>query len=172
MGRKPLSEEEIIKKYKTREKYDAHQEKMRKWYREHPDRNKEYYWQNRRREIARTIKYREEHPEYAEGIKRRAHDRIINVPEAREANRIRNSSRSLADRLGIDRTGKEIHHFCPMNKKNFIVLQKEKHRWLHYLLGGKNVMVDLTAIKELIPMLGDVVLVMNGKITPWEELKT
>jgi hypothetical protein len=91
-------------------------------------------------------------------------------PVIRERNKIRQSSRSLADRLGINRVGNELHHFEPMNRKNFIVLSKEKHRWLHYVLGGKNKQVDLTTIKELLPMLGDVVLVMNGEIRKWEDL--
>lgn len=171
MGRRRLSDKEILERYGSKEKYEKHLEAMREWYQKHPSRNKEYYRQNRRREIERTLKYRDAHPDYAEGIKRRAHERIRNVPEAREHNKIRSSSRILADRLGINRTGKELHHFCPMSRKNFIVLDKERHRWLHYILGGRNMMVDLTAIKELLPMLGEVVLVKDGKITNWEDVK-
>jgi hypothetical protein len=142
---------------------------MRKWYQDHPDRNQQYYRQNRRREIERTLKYRDAHPDYYANQKRRAHDRIRNNPVNRERNMLRSSSRILADRLGIDRTGKELHHFEPMSRKNFIVLDREKHRWLHYVLGGRNIMVDLTAIKELLPMLGDVILVKDGKISNWED---
>ena len=170
MGRKRLSEEQIIEKYGTIEAYEKHLESMQEWYQKHPDRNREYYRQNRRREIERTLKYRDEHPDYYEKQKQRAHDKIHNDPDTRARNKLRSSSRILADRMGIDRTGKELHHFEPMSRKNFIVLDKEKHRWLHYVLGGRNMMVDLTAIKELLPMLGDVVLVMDGKITNWEEV--
>jgi hypothetical protein len=169
MGRKRLSDEQIIEKYGTKEQYEKHLEAMRKWYQEHPSRNKEYYRQNRRREIERTLKYRDEHPYYYDEQKQRAHNKIHNDPIARERNKLRSSSRILADRIGIDRTGKELHHFEPMSRKNFIVLDKEKHRWLHYVLGGRNIMVDLTAIKELLPMLGDVVLVKDGKISNWED---
>lgn len=171
MGRKRLSDEQIIERYGSKEKYEKHLESMRKWYEEHPDRNREYYRQNRRREIERTLKYRDAHPNYYEKQKRRAHDRIHNDPDTRARNHLRSSSRILADRLGIDRTGKELHHFCPMSRKNFIVLDKEKHRWLHYVLGGRNMMVDMTAIRELLPMLGEVILVKDGKISNWEDIK-
>lgn len=170
MGRKRLTEEQIIEKYGTIEAYEKHLESMRKWYQEHTDRNQQYYRQNRRREIERTLKYRDAHPDYYEKQKQRAHNKIHNDPETRARNKLRSSSRILADRLGIDRTGKELHHFEPMSRKNFIVLDKDRHRWLHYVLGGRNMMVDLTAIKELLPMLGDVVLVMDGEITEWSEV--
>ena len=171
MGRKRLTEEQILERYGTKEQYEKHLEAMRKWYQKHPDRNREYYRQNRRREIDRTLKYRDAHPEYYEKQKQRAHNKIHNDPIARGHNRIRTSSRILADRLGIDRTGKELHHPEPMSRKTFIVLPKKKHRWLHYIMGGRNLNVDLTAIKELLPMLGDVVLVKDGKITKWEDLQ-
>ena len=171
MGRKRLSDEQIIERYGSKEQYEKHLEAMRKWYQEHPDRNQQYYRQNRRREIERTLKYRDAHPEYYEKQKQRAHDKIHNDPETRARNKLRSSSRILADRMGIDRTGKELHHFEPMSRKNFIVLDKNKHRWLHYVLGGRNLDVDLTAIKELLPMLGEVVLVLDGRLARWGEVQ-
>lgn len=61
MGRKRLTEEQIIERYGSKEQYEKHLESMQEWYRNHPDRNKQYYRQNRRREIERTLKYRDAH---------------------------------------------------------------------------------------------------------------
>ena len=172
MGRRRLSEEQIIEKYGSIEHYNKHHEAMKKWYQKHPNRNREYYQANRVRERARTIKYRDEHPDYYEKQKRRAHERIHNDPVARANNRIRNSSRILADSLGIDRTGRVLHHVTiPMNRKNFIILPREDHLWLHNTFGGKNKDVDLEKVLQVLPLLHNVTFVINGKITDPEELK-
>lgn len=170
MGRKRLSDEEILKKWGTIERYENHLKAMKRWGSKHPDRNHQYYWENRVRERARTKKYREEHPEYAQSLKIRTHEMIQTDPVIRERNKIRQSSRSLADRLGIDRKGKELHHPEPMKKDHFIVLEKEKHRLGHHIAGGKNKNLDLQMVKDLLPILGDVILVIDGKITNWEEV--
>ena len=172
MGRRPLSEEQIIERYGTKEKYEKHLESMRKWYKDHPDRNREYYQQNRVRERKRTIKYRDEHPDYYAKQKQRAHDRIHNDPETRVRNRIRTSSRILADRLGIDRKGRVLHHITiPIDRKNFIVLPREDHLWLHWTFGGKNKDVDLEKVLQVLPMLHNVTFVINGKVTNVEDLQ-
>lgn len=172
MGRKRLSEEQMIEQYGSVERYEKHLESMRKWYREHPDRNREYYLKNRVRERKRTLQYRNEHQEYYEKQKRRAHNKIHNDPVTREHNRIRTSSRILADRLGIDRTGRVLHHITtPIDRKNFIILPREDHLWLHWTFGGKNRDVDLEKVLQVLPMLHNVTFVIDGKITNVEDIK-
>lgn len=172
MGRKRLTDEEIIERYGSKERYEKHLASMNKWYQKHPSRNKEYYLKNRVRERKRTLKYRNEHQEYYEKQKERAHDRIHNDPVTREHNRIRTSSRILADRLGIDRTGRVIHHITtPMDKNTFIVLPRDEHLWLHWTFGGRNLDVDLEKVLQVLPMLHNVTFVMNGKITDLEDIK-
>ena len=172
MGRKRLSDQEIIERYGSKEKYEKHLESMRKWYLEHPDHRREYYLKNRVRERKRTIKYRDEHPDYYAKQKQRAHDRIHNDPVTRVRNRIRTSSRILADRLGIDRKGRVLHHITiPIDRKNFIVLPREDHLWLHWTFGGKNKDVDLEKVLQVLPMLHNVTFVIDGKITRVEDLQ-
>lgn len=172
MGRKRLTEERILKQYGSIERYELHQERMRKWYQKHPNRNREYYLKNRVRERKRTLKYRREHPDYYEKQKQRAHFKIHNDPATRESNRIRTSSRILADRLGIDRTGRVLHHITtPMDRNNFIVLPREEHLWLHWTFGGKNRDVDLEKVLQVLPMLHNVTFVIDGKVTNVEDIR-
>jgi hypothetical protein len=135
------------------------------WHKAHAEEQKDYRWKNRDRERARARKWREDHPEQVEQIKANHKNRRLTDPVFASRLNIRTRSRYLADRLGIDRTGCELHHYTyPITLGNFIVLSREKHRWLHSCFGGANKRIDLRLIKELLPMLGKVTIVQNGEI--------
>jgi hypothetical protein len=171
MARPRLSDEEIIKRYGSLEKYEAHLAMMIKWHREHAEEQKDYRWKNRDRERARALKWRAEHPEQVEQIKAHHKERRHTDKEFASRLNIRTRSRYLADKLGIDRTGCELHHFTePLELGNFIVLSREKHRWLHSCFGGANKRIDLKLILDLLPMLGKVTIVQNGEIRKPEDL--
>lgn len=171
MPRPRISEEQAIAKYGSLEKYEDHLAKMTKWHRDHADEQKDYRWKNRDRERARSRKWRSDHPEQVEKIKANHKHRRLTDKRFAEALNIRTRSRYLADKLRIDRTGCELHHFTdPITYGNFIVLSREKHRWLHSNISGSNKKVDLGIIKALLPMLGEVVLVKDRKITSFEEV--
>lgn len=172
MPRPRLSDEEIIKRYGDFNKYHEHRIKMLQWHRDHEDEQREYRWKNRDRERARAMKWRAQHPEQVEKIKANHKAKRHADPEFAKSLNTRTRSRYLAGKLGIDRTGCEIHHFTdPLEVGNFIVLAREKHKWLHNTFGGRNKKIDLKVIKAVLPMLGDVVLVKDGKITSWEEVQ-
>ena len=171
MPRPRITEEQAIERYGSLEKYEDHLAKMSKWHRDHAEEQKEYRWKNRDRERARARKWRSDHPEQVEVVKENHKRRRMTDPEFASRLNIRTRSRYLANKLGIDRTGCELHHYTePMKVGNFIVILREKHRFLHSLLGGRNKKIDLKVIKELLPMLGNVVLVTDGKLTNWEEV--
>lgn len=172
MPRPRLSDEEIIKRYGDFNRYHEHRIKMLLWHKAHAEEQKDYRWKNRDRERARSLKWRAEHPEQVEQIKANHKRRRLTDKEFASRLNIRTRSRYLADRLGIDRTGCELHHYTePLSLGNFIVLSREKHRWLHSVFGGKNKKIDLKVIIDMLPMLGKVVLVKDGKITNFEEVQ-
>ena len=171
MPRPRLSDEEIIKRYGDFNKYHEHRIKMLLWHKAHAEEQKQYRYQHRFRERERARKWRSTHPDQVEQIKANHKRRRMTDPEFASRLNIRTRSRYLADRLGIDRTGCELHHYTePLSLGNFIVLSREKHRWLHSVFGGENKKIDLKVIIEMLPMLGDVVLVKDGKITDFEEV--
>lgn len=171
MSRPRITEEQAIERYGSLERYEAHLAQMSKWHRDHADEQKDYRWKNRDRERARARKWREEHPEQVEQIKANHKKRRLTDPEFASRLNIRTRSRYLANKLGIDRTGCELHHYTdPLTFGNFIVLSREKHRWLHSNISGSNKRIDLGVIKAVLPMLGNVVLVKDGKLTSWEEV--
>lgn len=172
MPRPRLSDEEILKQYGDFNKYHEHRIKMLLWHKAHAEEQRDYRWKNRERERDRAKKWRAEHPEQVAQIKARHKERRHTDKRFAESLNIRTRSRYLADRLGIDRTGCELHHFTdPITLGNFIVLSREKHRFLHNNFGGSNKRIDLKVIKAVLPMLGDVVLVKDGKISNFEEIK-
>ena len=163
MPRPRITEEQAIERYGSLENYEAHLANMIKWHRDHAEEQKQYRWKNRDRERARARKWRSTHPDQVEQIKANHKRRRMTDPEFASRLNIRTRSRYLADRFGIDRTGCELHHYTePLSLGNFIVLSREKHRWLHSTLGGSNKRIDLKVIKDLLPMLGNVVLVKDG----------
>ena len=171
MPRPRITEEQAIERYGSLEKYEAHLANMSKWHKDHAEEQKDYRWKNRDRERARAKKWRAEHPEQVAQIKANHKRRRLTDKRFAESLNIRTSSRYLADRLGIDRTGCELHHFTdPITLGNFIVLSREKHRWLHGCFGGSNKRIDLKLILDLLPMLGKVTIVQNGEIINAEEL--
>lgn len=171
MPRPRISEEQAIAKYGSLEKYEDHLANMTKWHRDHADEQKDYRWKNRDRERARARKWRDDHPEQVEQIKLNHKHRRLTDKRFAEALNIRTRSRYLADKLHIDRTGCELHHYTdPITYGNFIVLKRDRHRYLHSLFGGLNRKIDLAVIKAVLPMLGDVVLVKDGKLTNLEEI--
>ena len=171
MPRPRLSDEEILKRYGDFNKYNEHRIKMLLWHKAHAEEQKQYRYQHRFRERERARKWRSTHPDQVEQIKANHKRRRMTDPEFASRLNIRTRSRYLADRLGIDRTGCELHHYTePLSLGNFIVLSREKHRWLHSVFGGENKKIDLKVIIEMLPMLGDVVLVKDGKITDFEEV--
>jgi len=171
MPRPRLSDEEIIKRYGDFNKYHEHRIKMLRWHKAHAEEMKDYRWKNRDRERERTKKWRAEHPDQVEQIKANHKRRRMTDPVFASRLNIRTRSRYLADRLGIDRRGRELHHYTePMEVGCFIVLDREKHRWLHSNFGGANKRIDLRLIKELLPMLGKVTIVQNGEIINAQEL--
>lgn len=170
MPRPRLSDEEILKKYGDFNKYHEHRIKMLLWHKAHAEEQKDYRYQHRFRERERARKWRSEHPEQVVQIKARHKERRHTDKRFAESLNTRTRSRYLADKLGIDRTGCELHHFTdPLTLGNFIVISREKHRWLHSCFGGQNKRIDLKLILEMLPMLGKVVLVKDGKLTSWEE---
>lgn len=170
MSRPRMSLEKAIAKYGTLEKYEQQLESMKLWHKAHAEEQKDYRWKNRDRERARSRKWRSEHPEQVAQIKLNHKNRRLTDPVFASRLNIRTRSRYLADKLGIDRTGCELHHFTdPITLGNFIVISREKHRWLHSCFGGTNRNIDLKVIKDVLPMLGKVVLVKDGKLTSWEE---
>lgn len=172
MPRPRITEEQAIERYGSLENYEAHLANMIKWHRDHAEEQKDYRWRNRERERARARKWRAEHPEQVAQIKARHKERRHTDKRFSESLNIRTRSRYLADKLGIDRTGCDIHHFTdPLEVGNFVVISHERHRWLHSTLGGSNKKIDLKVIKALLPMLGNVVLVKDGKITNFEEVQ-
>lgn len=173
MPRPRITEEQAIAKYGSLERYEAHLSQMSKWHRDHADEQKDYRWKNRDRERARSRKWRDDHPEQVEQIKANHKHRRLTDKRFAESLNIRTRSRYLADKLGIDRTGCELHHFTdPITYGNFIVISREKHRWLHSCFGGQNKRIDLKLILELMPMLGKVTIVKDGEIRNAEELHT
>lgn len=171
MPRPRLSDEEILKRYGDFNKYHEHRIKMLLWHKAHAEEQKQYRYQHRFRERARSRKWRAEHPEQVAQIKANHKRRRMTDPEFASRLNIRTRSRYLADRLGIDRTGCELHHYTePISLGNFIVLSREKHRFLHSTISGSNKKIDLSLIKALLPILGKVVLVKDGKITDFEEV--
>lgn len=171
MPRPRLSEEEILKRYGDFNKYHEHRIKMLLWHRAHAEEQKDYRWKNRDRERARARKWRDEHPEQVAQIKANHKRRRLTDKRFAESLNIRTRSRYLADRLGIDRTGCELHHFTdPLTLGNFIVLSRDRHRWLHSNISGSNKRIDLKLIKSLLPILGKVILVKDSKITNWDEV--
>ena len=171
MPRPRLSDEEILKRYGDFNKYHEHRIKMLLWHKAHAEEQKDYRWKNRDRERVRAKKWRAEHPEQVAQIKARHKERRHTDKRFSESLNIRTRSRYLADRLGIDRTGCELHHYTdPISLGNFIVLSREKHRWLHGCFGGANKRIDLKLILDLLPMLGKVTIVQNGEIINAEEL--
>lgn len=171
MARPRITEEQAIERYGSLENYEAHLAKMLQWHKAHAEEQKDYRWKNRDRERARSRKWRADHPEQVAQIKLNHKNRRHTDKRFAESLNIRTRSRYLADKLGIDRTGCELHHYTePLTLGNFIVLSREKHRFLHSNFGGSNKRIDLAVIKALLPMLGDVVLVKDGKITSWEEV--
>ena len=173
MPRPRLSDEEILKRYGDFNKYHEHRIKMLLWQKAHAEEQKDYRWRNRERERARAKKWRAEHPEQVAQIKSRHKERRHTDPRFAESLNIRTRSRYLADKLGIDRTGCELHHYTdPIELGNFIVLSREKHRWLHGCFGGSNKRIDLKLILDLLPMLGKVTIVQNGEIIDAKELHT
>ena len=173
MPRPRLSDEEIIKRYGDFNKYHEHRIKMLLWHKAHAEEQKDYRWKNRDRERARSRKWRAEHPEQVAQIKANHKQRRLTDKRFAESLNIRTRSRYLADRLGIDRTGCELHHYTdPISLGNFIVISREKHRWLHSCFGGQNKRIDLKLILELLPMLGKVTIVKDGEIKNAEELHT
>lgn len=172
MSRPRITEEQAIERYGSLEKYEAHLAQGNKWYRDHADQQKDYRWNNRERERARAKKWREEHPEQVAQIKARHKERRHTDKRFAESLNIRTRSRYLADRLGIDRTGCELHHYTtPIELGNFIVISREKHRWLHSCFGGQNKKIDLKLILEMLPMLGKVTIVKDGEIMSVEEIQ-
>ena len=164
MPRPRLSDEEIIKRYGDFNKYNEHRIKMLLWHKAHAEEQKDYRWKNRDRERARA---------QVEQIKANHKKRRLTDKEFASRLNIRTRSRYLADRLGIDRTGCELHHYTdPLELGNFIVISREKHRWLHSCFGGPNKRIDLKLILELLPMLGKVTIVKDGEIKNAEELHT
>ena len=171
MPRPRITEEQAIAKYGSLERYEAHLAQMSKWHRDHADEQKEYRWKNRDRERARARKWRDDHPEQVEQIKENHKNRRLTDKRFAESLNIRTRSRYLANKLGIDRTGCELHHYTdPMTFGNFIVLKRDRHRFLHSAFGGSNKRIDLGVIKAVLPMLCDVVLVKDGKLTSFEEV--
>ena len=171
MPRPRLSEEEILKRYGDFNKYHEHRIKMLLWHKAHAEEQKDYRWKNRDRERARARKWRSEHPDQVEKIKSNHRLRRLTDKRFAESLNIRTRSRYLADKLGIDRVGMELHHYTdPITLGNFIVLSREKHRFLHSTFGGSNRKIDLKVIKDVLPMLGNVVLVMNGEVKKWEDV--
>lgn len=171
MPRPRITEEQAIERYGSLERYEAHLAKMSKWHRDHAEEQKEYRWKNRDRERARARKWRADHPEQVEKIKANHNAKRHSDPQFAKSLNTRTRSRYLAMKLGIDREGMEIHHFTdPLEVGNFIVLAREKHKWLHNTFGGRNRKIDLGVIKAVMPMLGNVVLVKDGKLTSWEEV--
>jgi len=172
MPRPRITKEQAIERYGSLENYESHLAQMIKWHRDHAEEQKDYRWRNRDRERARSRKWREDHPEQVEQIKANHKNRRLTDPVFASRLNIRTRSRYLADRLGIDRTGCELHHYTdPLELGNFIVISREKHRWLHSCFGGLNKRIDLKVIKAVLPMLGDVVIVKDGKITKVEDIK-
>jgi hypothetical protein len=172
MPRPRITEEQAIERYGSLENYESHLAQMIKWHRDHAEEQKDYRWKNRDRERSRAKKWREEHPEQVAQIKARHKERRHTDKRFAESLNIRTRSRYLADKLGIDRTGCELHHYTdPITLGNFIVLSREKHRFLHNNFGGSNKRIDLKVIKAVLPMLGNVVLVKDGKITDFEEVQ-
>ena len=172
MPRPRITEEQAIERYGSLERYEDHLYKMKRWHRDHADEQKDYRWKNRDRERARARKWRVDHPEQVEQIKANHKHRRLTDEKFAESLNIRTRSRCLANRLGIDRTGCELHHFTdPITYGNFIVLAREKHRWLHSTFGGRNKKIDLAVIKAVLPMLGRVVLVKDGKLENIEEVQ-
>lgn len=170
MPRPRITKEQAIERYGSLENYEDHLAKMIKWHRDHAEEQKDYRWKNRDRERARARKWRADHPEQVEQIKANHKNRRQTDPVFANRLYIRTRSRYLANRLGIDRRGCELHHYTePMTFGNFIVISREKHRWLHSCFGGTNRNIDLKVIKDVLPMLGKVVLVKDGKLTSWEE---
>lgn len=173
MPRPRITEEQAIAKYGSLERYEAHLSKMSKWHRDHAEEQKDYRWKNRERERARARKWRSEHPEQVAQIKLNHKRRRLTDKRFAEALNIRTRSRLLADKLCIDRVGMELHHYTdPLELGNFIVISREKHRWLHSCFGGQNKRIDLKLILELLPMLGKITIVQNGEIISAEELHT
>ena len=173
MPRPRISEERAIAKYGSMEKYYDHLYKMKRWHRDHADEQKDYRWKNRDRERARARKWRTDHPEQVEQIKANHKRRRLTDKRFAESLNIRTRSRYLADKLHIDRTGCELHHFTdPITYGNFIVIKREKHRWLHSCFGGQNKRIDLKLIIELLPMLGKVTIVKDGELYDPEKLHT
>lgn len=170
MPRPRITKEQAIERYGSLENYEAHLSKMLLWHKAHAEEQKDYRWKNRDRERARSRKWRADHPEQVAQIKLNHKNRRHTDKRFAESLNIRTRSRYLADKLGIDRVGMELHHYTePMTLGNFIVLSRDRHRFLHSALGGRNKNIDLKVIKDLLPMLGKVVLVKDGKITSWEE---
>lgn len=173
MPRQRITKEQAIERYGSLENYEVHLAKMLLWHRAHAEEQKDYRWKNRDRERARSRKWRAEHPEQVEQIKLNHKNRRLTDPVFASRLNIRTRSRYLADRLGIDRRGCELHHYTePMSLGNFIVLSREKHRWLHSCFGGLNKRIDLKLILEMLPMLGKVTIVKDGVIRNAEELHT
>lgn len=171
MPRPRMTEEQAIEKYGSIQKYHEHRLKMLQWHRDHEEEQRDYRWKNRDRERARSRKWRSEHPEQVEKIKANHRKRRLTDPRFAKSLNIRTRSRYLADKLGIDRTGCELHHYTtPIELGNFIVLSRQKHRWLHSCFGGANKRIDLKLILDLLPMLGKVTIVQNGEIINAEEL--
>ncbi len=170
MPRQRITQEQAIERYGSLENYEAHLAKMLLWHKAHAEEQKDYRWKNRDRERARSRKWRSDHPEQVAQIKLNHKNRRLTDPVFASRLNIRTRSRYLADRLGIDRTGCELHHYTePMTLGNFIVLKRDRHRWLHSNISGSNKRIDLGVIKAVLPMLGNVVLVKDGKLTSWEE---
>ena len=171
MPRPRITEEQAIERYGSLEKYEAHLANMSKWHRDHAEEQREYRWKNRDRERARAMKWRAQHPEQVDKIKANHKAKRQADPEFAKSLNTRTRSRYLAGKLEIDRTGCEIHHFTdPLEVGNFIVLARDKHKWLHNTFGGRNKKIDLKVIKAVLPMLGDVVLVLDGRIARWDEV--
>lgn len=172
MPRPRITQEQAIERYGSLENYEAHLAKMLLWHKAHAEEQKEYRWKNRDRERARSRKWRADHPEQVAQIKLNHKNRRHTDKRFAESLNIRTRSRYIADRLGIDRTGCELHHYTePMSLGNFIVLSREKHRWLHSVFGGENKKIDLKVILEMLPMLGKVTIVKEGKILNPEEIR-
>lgn len=171
MSRPRITQEQAIERYGSLENYEAHLVKMLLWHKAHAEEQKDYRWKNRDRERARSRKWRADHPEQVAQIKANHKRRRQIDKRFAESLNIRTRSRYLADKLGIDRTGCELHHYTePITLGNFIVISREKHRWLHSCFGGTNRNIDLKVIKDVLPILGKVVLVKDGKLTSWEVL--
>lgn len=151
--KKKLTEEQIIKKYGSVEKYDRHMDSVRKYQAEHYEELRQYRWNNRYKLRKRANQYRIDHPESVELVKKRHRERRENDSVFEHECRVRIHSRSLALSLGIYPPGSHIHHCWGFVEDRFVILDRDDHLFLHSKYGRDNEKVTakevLDNLKEL-----------------------